>query len=145
MDKLGGSHGKVGVYKAVVPPYKGTPLGILGHGDRTGAKLVNGAVRSVCLSLENAGICVVRLLDLANNDSLKLPSRILEVQVGLVDVSIANRDRQVPANLPDAGSSLRPPVSPAVGQPPPSEDKDPVCLSSKPSQALFDPRSPEEC
>lgn len=83
MYELGRSHGHVRIHKLFVFSNEGVPFGILGHGNWTNSKLFDSTISNIRLSLENASISVVGLLYFANDDGLKLPSRTLEVQVGL--------------------------------------------------------------
>ncbi|RBQ70685.1 hypothetical protein VDGD_21507 [Verticillium dahliae] len=86
VDLVGRPHRNLRVDKVVVLLDKVSPLGVLGHGNGADAELVDGVVRGVRLALENAGIGVVRLLDLADDDGLKLPAGRLQVEVRLVQV-----------------------------------------------------------
>jgi hypothetical protein len=72
---------------------KGRPLVILKHGDRAEAELVDSTICSIRLPLENPGVCIVRLLDLANDDGLQFPTRVLEVEICL-SASELRRHRQ---------------------------------------------------
>ena len=55
------------------------PFLVLGHGNGPVAELLNDAIGIVGLPLEDAGVRIVGLLDLADNDRLKLSSRAFEV------------------------------------------------------------------
>lgn len=59
------------------------PLKVLGHGDGTVAKLLDGIVRVITLALEDTGEGVVSLLDLTNNNGFELTARSLEIEIGL--------------------------------------------------------------
>lgn len=87
VDVLGGSYWNVGIHELVVLFDEIGPFVVLWHGNRTSAKFVDGIVCSVCVSLQNARIRIVRLLDLANDDRLQFSTRVLKVQVCLIMVS----------------------------------------------------------
>lgn len=59
------------------------PFLIFGHGNRTLAQFTDNIHGVFGLSLKNTGIGVVRFLNLADDNRLKLSSRALKVQVGL--------------------------------------------------------------
>lgn len=83
VNELSRSHGHVRIHELIIFSNEGVPFGILGHGNWANSKLFNSTVSNIRLSLENTSISVVRLLYLANDNGLKLPSRILKVQVRL--------------------------------------------------------------
>lgn len=65
MDELGRPYGDLRVHKLVIALNKVRPLVILGHGNRSDTEVLNSAVRRVGLALQDAGVGIVRLLNLA--------------------------------------------------------------------------------
>src|SRR5699024_3367115 len=63
------------------------PLVISGHRNGTHSKLLHGVIGFISFSLENAGICVVGFLDLANNNRLELTPGVLQIEVSLKEIS----------------------------------------------------------
>lgn len=61
------------------------PFLVLGHGNGTVAQLADEAKRIFSFALQDAGVGVVRLLDFADDNGLKLAAGALEVEIGLQD------------------------------------------------------------
>lgn len=95
IDVLRGAHRQRGVDELVVAAHKVRPLAVLGHADGARTQLVDGAVRGVGLALEDRGVGVVCLLDLAYDDGLQLAARRLKVQVCLEKVSLTTRTLRI--------------------------------------------------
>ena len=83
LDFFQSAQGQVRVDEVSIAPNKTVPLLISRHSDRTATKLLDCGIHLVCVALEDASESIVGFLDLANNDRLKLASRVLEIEVGL--------------------------------------------------------------
>jgi len=83
VDELGRPHRYLRVHKAVISLDKGIPFCVLRHDDWADPQLLDCSICRISLSFKNACVCVVRLLDFANNDRLELSPRVLQVKVGL--------------------------------------------------------------
>lgn len=83
MNLLWGTDGDGGINNLIVVGHKVNPLLILGHGYGAIAELLDDVVGVVCLALEDSGVSIVGLLDLANHNGLELAARGLEVEIGL--------------------------------------------------------------
>ena len=83
MDELGRPDREIGVDKLVVALDEARPLMILRHGHRSGTQFLDGVIRGVGLALQYAGVGVVRLLDLPDDNGFQLASRGLEIKVRL--------------------------------------------------------------
>ena len=88
LDLVGRPHRHFRVDKLGISLDEANPLVILGHGDGAGAELVNGIVSGVGLPFQDAGISIVRLLDLAHDDRFEFAAGCLEVQIRLDVVSM---------------------------------------------------------
>lgn len=83
VDLLRGALGDVRIDQPVVLNDEVGPLVILGHGDGPDTQLVDGRVGRVGLPLENTGVGIVGLLDLADDDGLELSTRAFQITVCL--------------------------------------------------------------
>lgn len=62
------------------------PFSVLGHGDRASLEVFESADSRIGLTLQNASVRIVCLLNLANYNRLELASGTFEVEVGSVQV-----------------------------------------------------------
>lgn len=65
---LGRPDGDARVDELVVLLHEIRPFVILGHCDRSHTEILDGSMRDISLSLENAGIRIVGFLDFSNDD-----------------------------------------------------------------------------
>lgn len=59
------------------------PFVILRHPNRSRAQFLDGVVSLIGLAFEDAGVCVVGLLDFAHHDRLEFATGVFQVQVRL--------------------------------------------------------------
>lgn len=86
--ELGRPHGQLRIHKLVIALDEARPLVILGHGNRSDTEVFDRTVRCVGFALQNAGVGIVRLLDLAYDNRLQLAARGFEIKICLADVSM---------------------------------------------------------
>ncbi|PNY29179.1 hypothetical protein TCAP_00901 [Tolypocladium capitatum] len=86
VDLLRRPHRNRRINNLVVVGHEMYPFLVLGHGDGAVAELLDDPVGVVGLALQDAGVGIVRLLNLANDNRLQLAAGALEVEVRLVEV-----------------------------------------------------------
>lgn len=86
VDVLNTAERQSGVDKVGIGLDKARPFKVLGHSDGTSAKLLDGVVGIIALTLENAGHGIVCLLNLSHDNRFEFAARALEVKVCAVEV-----------------------------------------------------------
>ena len=83
MNLLWRSQRDAWVNKLIIVGYEVNPFLVLGHGDGPVTEFLNDAVSVIRLSLQNAGVGIIGLLDLTNDNGFELSARALEVEICL--------------------------------------------------------------
>lgn len=73
------SHWEVGVNEMGVTVHEMVPFNIPGHSDRAISELLDSRVNLVGVTFQDCCQSIVCFLDLANDDRLQLPTRVLKV------------------------------------------------------------------
>jgi hypothetical protein len=104
IDVFQSAHRNIGVDEMGVMKDESVPLEVSGHPNGSTAEPVNRGIDLIGVSFQDARKCVVRFLNLANNDGLQLSARVLEIEISLGQLAMQLLSG-AQAHLHDGGSS----------------------------------------
>lgn len=85
VNLVGGTQRHSGIDDLILMSDEVDPFLVLGHSNGTFTELAHEVHCVLGLSLENASVGIVGLLDLADDNGLQLPARAFKVEVGLAE------------------------------------------------------------